>query len=134
MAEYLIAAARRTLMGGALAAGLLACVPSVLAQELADPTRPPSSFMEGNTGDVQQAASGPVLQSVLISPRRREAIISGQTVKVGDSLGESKVVRITENEVVLRTGKALQTLKAFPGIEKQRTSGRAGIQLEKQRQ
>lgn len=134
MAEYLIAAARRMLTGGAFLASSLACTPLVAAEELADPTRPPASVMAGNNVVSQQTTAGPVLQSVLISPRRKEAIISGQTVKLGDSFGEAKVVRITENEVILRTGKELQTLKAFPGIGKQKTSGRAGVQLEKQRQ
>ena len=47
------------------------------------------------------------------------AIIAGQTVKQGDKVGDAKVISIKENEVVLRNGDAVQTLKLFPNIEKQ---------------
>lgn len=133
MAEYLISATGRTLTAAALSIGLLVIVPANSA-ELVDPTRPPASAMVDGNNAMEQTTADLVLQSVLISPRRKEAIISGQTVIVGDRLGESRVVKITENEVVLRSGKDLQTLKVFPGIEKRSSSGRAGIQLRQQRQ
>ena len=86
------------------------------AEPLTDPTRPPASLTVG-----QQDAtsfSGPVLQSVMISVERRAAIISGQTVKLGDKFGNAQVIKISEGEVVLRSGKDLQILKLFPNIEK----------------
>lgn len=133
MAEYLIAASGRTLTAAALGIGILVILPAYAA-ELIDPTRPPASALVEGNATAQQTTAEPVLQSILISPRRKEAIISGQTVKVGDGVGEAKVVKITEDEVVLRSGKDLQTLKVFPGIEKRSASGRAGIQLRQQRQ
>jgi len=96
------------------------------ADNLPDPTLPPASI--GRTPEGPPPAPGaaaPVLQSVLISPTRRVAIINGQTVKQGDKIGDARVVRITEGTVVLRSDKEMQTLKLFPGIEKQRSAGRA---------
>jgi MSHA biogenesis protein MshK len=89
------------------------------AQALRDPTRPASAVdvpaVDG------EAPGGPVLQSVLIGPGRRVAVISGQAVHEGGKIGEATVARISESEVVLRTGKEVQTLKLFPSIETRRT-------------
>ncbi|OGA11698.1 MAG: hypothetical protein A3D95_11575 [Betaproteobacteria bacterium RIFCSPHIGHO2_12_FULL_69_13] len=81
----------------------------------ADPTRPPNAS-ESDPGSA--AAAGPRLESVLIAPNRRFAVISGQTVRVGDTFGEAKVVRITESAVVLRKGEELETLKLIPEVDK----------------
>lgn len=93
----------------------LVVAPVAVASELVDPTRPPAILSHAAQGaDV----AGPVLQSVLVAPGRKEATISGQTVKVGHTFGEARVEKITESEVVLRKGKDVQVLKLFPGIEK----------------
>jgi len=86
------------------------------AEVLRDPTRPPADLSQGNTG--APVASGPELQSVRISAHQRSAIISGQRVKVGDKLGDARIVMITENEVVLKGSSGLQTLKLFPDVGK----------------
>lgn len=85
------------------------------AETLRDPTRPPSVFEMGPAGSAQPAEAEPRLQSVLISPTRRIAVISGKTVAVGDSFGAGEVVRISENEVVIRSGGANRTLKLYAG-------------------
>lgn len=126
MAEHLNMAAKHGIIRGAAACAFLMIVVPATAQALVDPTRPPASLGTEPANSGQASQSGPVLQSVLISPRRKEAIISGQTVKLGDKVGEAKVVRIAEDEVVLRSGKELQTLKLFPNIEKRSTHSRAG--------
>lgn len=108
-------------MPGLVAAMLLASAAAV-AENLVDPTRPPAAI--GGVANVPAAEL--VLQSVLVSPGRVSAIINGQTVKLGDKLGEAKVVKIGESEVVLRDGKGEQTLKLFPGLEKRLTSSHAG--------
>lgn len=117
MAEYLKRALTAAVRGALLLAGLGAAGQG-MAEALRDPTRPPAR-LEAGTADDGAAASGPVLQSVLLSPQRRLAIISGQTLKVGDKFGEARLVKIGENEVVLRNGTSLQTLKLFPNVEKQ---------------
>ena len=70
--------------------------------------------------------SGPVLQSILISPKRHLAIISGQTVALYGKYGDQTLIKMSETEVVLRNGKELQTLKLFPDFDKKfvRASGK----------
>ena len=83
---------------------------------LHDPTRPAAILFapqERETIDV-----GPVLQSVSFASGRRTAIISGQNVRTGSKVGEARVIRISETEVVLKTGNSLQRLKLFPDVEK----------------
>ncbi|WP_206732474.1 MSHA biogenesis protein MshK [Janthinobacterium sp. 17J80-10] len=95
---------------------LINASPVMATDNLPDPTRPPAAFAAGEAGSV--VASGPVLQSVLIASGRRVAVISGQTVQVGDKIGDLRVAKIDEGKVVLGNGKDVQTLKLFPGIEK----------------
>ena len=87
-----------------------------LAQTLLDPTRPPTIMME--TSSNSEVSSGPVLQSILIAPNRRVAIISGQTVALNGKYGEQTLIKMSETEVVLRNGKELQILKLFPDFDK----------------
>lgn len=98
------------------AAALLPALAPASAQDLADPTRPPNapSAAAGESTPV-----GTQLQSVLISQGRRLAIINGKSVALGDAVGESRVVKITETEVVLQKGTETEVLKMYPGIEKQ---------------
>jgi MSHA biogenesis protein MshK len=87
-----------------------------LAQALNDPMRPPAAYVEAESGGGE--AGGPVLQSVMISPTRKAAIISGEMVKLGGKFGNAKLVKVSESEVVLRTGDETQVLKMYPGVEK----------------
>lgn len=84
------------------------------AAQLADPTRPPSASQDESAG----VAEGPRLESVLIGPDRRIAIIGGQQYRMGDPYREGRIVRITESEVAIRTGEALEVLKLLPASEK----------------
>lgn len=85
------------------------------AAPFADPTRPPNaSGAEGGPA----ALAGPRLESVLIAPNRRIAVINGLPVSVGGMYGEARVVRISETEVVLQSGDQRETLRLFPDVEK----------------
>jgi MSHA biogenesis protein MshK len=88
------------------------------AENLPDPTRPPSQVEAPAAGGATVPRSGPLLQSVLISPQRKIVIISGETVKLGGMYGSARVVKISESGVVLNEGGSLQTLTLFPGVEK----------------
>jgi MSHA biogenesis protein MshK len=94
----------------------LACS-TALAQIATDPTRPPSEYATG-TAETAADGGGLTLQSVLISPSYKAAIISGVMVKEGEKLGDAVLVKVAENEVVLRTAGASQVLKLHPGVEK----------------
>ena len=94
---------------------------SAMAQVGNDPTRPPSGF--GTTGtDVDVADGGMVLQSVMITPTSRAAIIGGVTVKLGEKYGDAVLVKVAENEVVLKSGTTSQVLKLYPGVEKRESA------------
>jgi MSHA biogenesis protein MshK len=100
-------------------AAAIAAMPLAVAQAqvLVDPTRPPMSVAK--PGAVEEAPPATQLQSILISSRRRIAVINGNTVALGDMIGEARVVKISETEVVLKTGEETEVLKMYPGIEKQ---------------
>ena len=111
--------------GLAAAIGLAAAC--VQAQGLSDPTRPPGAGA-WQQGGQEEAPAGRQLQSVLLSGGRRLAIIDGTMVALGGTLGEARVVKISETEVVLKTGEETETLKLFPSVDKQpvkRAPGRA---------
>lgn len=92
----------RLLAALALAAG----ASSSLAAPFADPTRPPS-IVEGG----KREPGGPRLESVLIAPDRRVAVISGQQVSIGSRIGDGEVIGITESEVRIRRPGGEESLK-----------------------
>ncbi|HZP94363.1 MAG TPA: hypothetical protein VFB20_16000 [Burkholderiales bacterium] len=103
------------------AVGLLmaatAVIPAALAQQLRDPTRPPS-FMATASGAYAVPESGLVLQTVLISPERRAVIINGRLLHLGEGIAGLKVAEIRESEVLLKGGGEARTLLLYPAVEK----------------
>lgn len=95
----------------------LALPTSAMAQIANDPTRPPSGYAEEAPASAD-VGGGLTLQSVLISPSQKAAIISGTMVKLGEKYGDAVLVKVAENEVVLRTAGTSQVLKLYPGVEK----------------
>ncbi len=93
----------------------LVIAPLVAAQVLNDPTRPPAAVLSDAPGDTG-AAAAPLLQSVMISPAGSSAIIGGQMVKLGGKYGDARVVKITANEVVLRSASGTEILRMYPGV------------------
>ena len=113
--------AARAASRGALVFFLLVVASPSWAENLPDPTRPPDVIERA--GADEMAMAGPVLQSTIVGAKRREAIISGQTVRVGDKYRNAEVVAINEGEVVLREGKERTVLTLFPGgIERPKTA------------
>lgn len=106
-----------------LAFGLAACVAGhACGQALSDPTRPPDAF-RSQLGSapaapaVSQFSSQPV---VILSSDRRQVTINGQTVKIGGRIGDAKVVRISDTEVVLQSAESTETIKLYGAVEKKR--------------
>ena len=97
--------------------GLMGMMNPACSQGLVDPTRPPPGYASGDP-EVGVPTGGPVLQSVMISPAGRSAIISGETVRLGQKYRDAVLVRVAENEVVLKGGEGTQVLKLYPGVEK----------------
>ena len=118
----------RALRQVGLAACCVALVASAGAADLPDPTRPPAALAavapaDGGASEIER----PVLQSVMISPARRVAIISGQAVVLGAMYQGARLIKVTGGEAVLRSGKETQTLKLFPDLHKQPVSSRGAV-------
>ncbi|MGC2519934.1 MAG: MSHA biogenesis protein MshK [Burkholderiales bacterium] len=89
------------------------------AQALTDPTRPPTAT-GAPVADAETGASGPVLQSILLSPLRKLALIDGHMVRVGDRVGNARVVAIDFDSVKLRRGDSISVMKLLPDVRKKR--------------
>jgi hypothetical protein len=89
--------------------------PLAQAQEITtDPTRPAVGLvMEAPEG----AAPANQLQSVMISPTRRAAMINGVVVELGQKYGDAVLMRVAEDRVVLRSGGSQQVLRLHPAVE-----------------
>lgn len=73
-------------------------------QELVDPTRP-VAFV-GPVGRPKETANQPKLQAIYLGENRREAVINGRTVKVGDVVDQVKILAIAPGRVrYIKNGK-----------------------------
>jgi hypothetical protein len=89
---------------------LLALLPtSPLVAEPADPTAPARPGNPGHYG-----TGNWTLHSTLIGPERRDAVINGQLVRVGDRVAGARVARIEAGEVLLDTPGQRITLRLLP--------------------
>jgi len=112
------------------ACAFLVLAPVAYAQALSDPTQPPAATDAVSApGGAQSSPQLSRLQSVLIAPGRRIAIIDGVTVPLGGKLGDATLVRLSETEAVLRKGGETEVLKLLPGIERKfvKRALRAGV-------
>jgi MSHA biogenesis protein MshK len=97
-------------------AGLL----SLSAQaQLRDPTEPPAALRQAGeraagADAAAPAATAPQLQSVLISRKRRIAVIDGETVRVGQRHRGALVASIAPTQVVLQRGSTREVLRLYP--------------------
>lgn len=91
---------------------------SAVAEELPDPTRPPSSIVApAGAGAATGTSPSPALQSIIISKSRRAAIIDGETVELGGKYGDAKLIEVNEGGIVLRGAQGRQVMTLFPGVE-----------------
>jgi MSHA biogenesis protein MshK len=105
-----------------IATATLLAMAGARAQALTDPTRPPAATAGAPASG--EEASGAQLQSILLSSRRKIAVINGNMIPLGGMVGEAKVVKISETEVVLKKGDETEVLKLFPAVDKQPSRGR----------
>lgn len=101
-----------------LIAGGLGCQ-AALAQ-IPDPTRPAASAMPQEAGgSIASTPAANGLQAVIIRPDGKSvALIDGRSVGVGDRMGDRRVTRISEGEVVLQGAGGREVLKVVPAAEK----------------
>jgi hypothetical protein len=100
-----------------LAAAL--CASAAHAQPLVDPTQPPASIARPATAT--EAPPALQLQAVIRGPgEQRTAVISGQRVRVGDSVttssGAARVAAIFDDRVLLIRGNTRETLSLLPTV------------------
>lgn len=105
-----------------LIAGMLAALPGQ-GQGVADPTRPPGG---SEASSAEAVMSGPVLQSVMLSPSRKVAVISGEMVVLGGKYGSARLVKLTESEAVLKNGQEVTVLRLHPRVDKRAAGGDTG--------
>jgi MSHA biogenesis protein MshK len=97
---------------------LLLIATTVQAAPFADPFRPPRQ-VEGPGAERAAPAAATRLESVLIGPDRRIAVINGQQYTEGARYGSGRVLRISEAEVIIRHADRDERLKLFPqGVKK----------------
>lgn len=109
----------RILIGGAAIMVVLAAG-TAQSGPLVDPTQP---YRRVAAEPLESAPSGPVLQATRVSSEHKSAVISGRTVRVGDSIGGAMVVDIAPYEVRMdRAGREF-VLRLAPKLAKEK--GRA---------
>lgn len=87
--------------------------------QLRDPTEPPAALRTAEAiaagAEVPaSASSAPQLQSVLISEKRRVAVIDGVTLRIGQRHRGAVVSAIEPTRVVLLRGKTKEILRLYP--------------------
>lgn len=100
-----------------LLAGFIGVAPG-LAQ-VPDPTRPADAMLTPEGGGAATPVESGV-QTVILrrGGRKSAAVINGQYVEVGGMLGDRKVLKITESEIVLKGEGGREVIKVMPAIEK----------------
>jgi len=90
---------------------------------LPDPTRPTVDVTTSANGGAAVAASSVSastskggLQSIIISPGRRAAVIDGVTIELGGKVGSATLSEVNEDYVVLRGAEGKRVVELFPGI------------------
>jgi hypothetical protein len=99
----------------------LLCVAQITrAEPLPDPTLPAidlnSSGNRSSADVVMDEAVTHGLQSIIISPKYRAAIINGETVSLGGMSGDSRLVEVRESSVVLQNAQGQRVLELFPRV------------------
>ncbi len=115
-----------SLRGLFLIGGLWCAAAPAAAQEfLSDPTKPavemsPAASGASAASAMPGAAVQPVpqegLQSVIISPQHRAAVINGQTVELGGKVGDATLLEVRESSVVLGNAQGKRVMELFPGV------------------
>ena len=119
-----------------LLAGFLGIGPAVA--QVADPTRPAGALMTPESLGGVAAPAGNGVQAVIVRLKGKSAaVINGQYVELGGKLGDKRVAKISESEVVLTGEGGREVIKVTPAIEKvpakktvaakRRTTGTTGI-------
>lgn len=103
-------------MRSVLACLLVSVVAVAQAGALSDPTQPMG--LAPRSSAAPRASTGPALQSTMVSRDRKVAVISGKTVKIGDTFDGAVITDITPYEVRMTRGGRETTLRMLPKLVK----------------
>ena len=100
-----------------VALAIVAAAAPASGQVLGDPTRPPN--LSGlSFGAAATTPSGPILQSIVLSPKRRLALIDGKLLGIGNRVGGATLVAIEIDSVRLQEGRGTKVVKLLPDVWK----------------
>jgi len=106
-----------------LVVGVLICAvsPALALEPLPDPTKPavelPYESEAGKAGEATvPAPKKEGLQSIIISPQHRAAVINGETIELGGKIGDATLVEINEKSVTLEGAQGKRVMEIFPGV------------------
>jgi MSHA biogenesis protein MshK len=105
-----------------LLTALLLSAPQLAASAdlLPDPTLPAIDLNSSGAGSAKDVVPDePVsrgLQSIIISPQYSAAVINGETVPLGGKSGDSRLVEVRENSVVLQNAQGRRVVELFPKV------------------
>ncbi len=91
---------------------------AVFAQDLRDPTQPPAQAsmpLAAGTSDVPWGDEG---IAVVVRDGKPFLVNGTRLYGVGQSIGTYRIVRISETEIWLRSGKEVRKLQRFSGIQR----------------
>ena len=94
---------------------LALAVGGATAQGLPDPTRPSGAFQMGP--EAEPPLPGQLQMIVHGTGARPWALIDGQRVELGSLLGDERLIRLTEDEAVLRGPAGMRRLRLLAGVE-----------------
>lgn len=110
-----------------LGAGWLLCMAlpaqALEIELLSDPTRPVIGVVSATEAGAANTVHPVVkegLQSVIISPQHRAAVINGVTVALGGKVGDATLVEVRESSVVLQGAQGRRVLELYPGVRMKR--------------
>jgi MSHA biogenesis protein MshK len=99
---------------------IAACALALLGAELADPTEPPGGPDLGPADPGEARPQGWMLQSLLVAPGRRLAVIDGAALREGDLLAGSRVLEISIDGVELdRAGERVRLRLVTPSVTRE---------------
>lgn len=88
------------------------------AQELRDPTLPPSEMGVGPGMKADAGPAGAQGMAVIVRDGKSFLVVGTRLYAPGQQWGAARIERITESEVWLREGKVLRKVARFAGIER----------------
>ncbi len=90
----------------------------IAAQELRDPTLPPSEMGAGLGAKANAEPLGAPGMAVIVRDAKSFLVVGTRLYAVGQKVGPARIERITETAVWLREGKVLRKVPRFAGIQR----------------